>query len=453
MQSAPRALRRLSGYDVNEISLVRVPDINRKMAVCKSAEHDDAPELTDDDLNAKTQVLKSGRVPPMDPMGNIIPDPNALDPAAQEALQNVARILAPVKDNLTSQDILQMATQIGIPNQPESSLGIQDEDYPDDPDGDDDGYGDDAAMPDGDDGDESDAEVTQDDADADSDYSEADDPPDDDTGADNSDDDTPDTPPAAFAKKPAAAPAGPPKPPAASKVKAAKPDNVHPKDHAEATAAANGAYLSALQKKGYKLSSGTKPKENNPMADKTNVNKSAIDWSKYTPADRERFEPIWKSVEETREENARLNTENKQLVQKSASLEDRLSAMEKEGELKQLVQKTAEFKHLDDHQGLASMAMAIPAGEMRDKFIANLQAQNARIEKVVKSGGSDLTKEQGSSAPGREQHGSSVWDTLVKEHVTKSAGKLQPAEAENALLDTPEGRAAFLEYRNSNNFI
>jgi hypothetical protein len=453
-QSQPRLSRRLREYDVNEISLVRVPDIIRKVAVLKSADSPDAPELTDDDLEKVEHVLKSGsRVPPMDSMGNIIEDPNELSPDARDALQAVARTIAPLRDVITANDLMAVANRMGLANVPEDSEGV------DDGSGDlgDDDSGFEGNDPDDEDNLDDDPDAEDDDEDSyegidDDDFGSDDDSGDDDSldpngddadDTDDSTDDDVDPPQTANAAPPKAAPAQP-----ASGIKIKKPDGVDDATHAHATKKAKGAYLAAVKQKGYKSTTGSNPPKDNQMPGqkKTPVTKSAFDWSKakFTPEQREQLEPFLDALEESQTERDQLNTENKQLVEKTASIQDQVHALQRDGEIKQLVEKTAEFKNLEDTASLAEIAMLIPAGEQRDKYIASLAAQNERIEKVTKSG-VPLDKVQGSTQSGREPD--SKYHQMIKQKVEKSAGKMTVDEAEASMTDDAEGRQAYLEYR------
>src|SRR6185503_9768630 len=105
--------RNLRNYSVHELSLVLEPDIGRRAAILKSRSHDpDAKRIAAvDEVIARINKSRIGNI---DQMGNPIDDPNALTPAAQRTIQALARQMALHRDELTLQDIMDVASKVGL---------------------------------------------------------------------------------------------------------------------------------------------------------------------------------------------------------------------------------------------------------------------------------------------------------------------------------------------------
>lgn len=112
--------RRLHKYDVHELSLVMHPDTRRRALVLKAAGEGDADTLSAEQLEAVERLLQGrekiekARLPVLDGVDDPSAQQGMLDQQSQRTMQAVARLVAPHRDQITMQDLIDLAQAIGL---------------------------------------------------------------------------------------------------------------------------------------------------------------------------------------------------------------------------------------------------------------------------------------------------------------------------------------------------
>ena len=379
--------RVLSNLDAREVSLVKRGANRRKFLIAKSDNFDagslrELERHVDAEIAPVIEKLNQDRIAKAAGDGVDAQDDTSsqLSARAQAALAAIARILAPVADQLTDSDIDAIQAQLGM----------------------------DGADGEDDDDDEEDKEnEAEDDAEND--------PADDSEGTGGAS--IPDI---------NVADAAP------DELSMAKPDSVKPEHHQEAMAGAKDAYVNHLKQKGYKV--GTQNEKDSP--------KEPVKKSDDTIADH-RPEVIAKAIDD-------LQTQNKQLIEKSAKLEADLAIERADRENRELAVRAEKYKHLGVNKADLVSIMKTADGqgkehtETLDRMLSALNEQ-ARVNKSIPGG---LMGELGSrlGADGDTSSPEAKLNEMAAQYVAKSSAPMTHAQAYTHLIThDPDAKRLFAE--------
>lgn len=235
----------------------------------------------------------------------------------------------------------------------------------------------------------------------------------------------------------------------------AYPEGVEEEHHIGALNSAKKAYMSHMEKMGYRKypdeqmaqknkhgivedsEEGDDDDDEGEEVGKTAVKKSAIDLSAFQPNQRAQLEMIFKS-------NTELAEQNKELVKKNATLETEIKAERDSRLLKDFEERAKGFKHLSANSGelavvMKSMSEKDPEG--LKKMEAVLKAADAQIAL-----GADLFSERGSRQSGGNLNDADAQlERLVDSVVQKSDGSKTREMIYEEVLKTKEGKRLMAE--------
>lgn len=414
MPPTPRSKQRIRNLRPFEVSVVREGANLRKFLLRKSL---DGVAMTDEEYVEQMRhmdpatgdrvaaALSSERTARIEKALGGADAPAELSEPALATLKSVARLLAPIKDEISTADLDAIADALGI-------------------------------------GDSADPEDA------------ADGGADEDTEPSDLQDDTvPDVmafdPPAEGDALPDDAAAS--DAPGPGKISMSKPDNVADEHHAGAYGAAKGAYVAALQKKGYKLKSkaaaATAKTEGNGMsAIRKSADAAAATDDGLTPAQNEKLEAIFKAHQELAEEKKQLIQKNLEMSEQLKALQADMSKAREEKALAQLREDAAALTHIgastDELVGIfKSLDDASP--ELRSKVQCIFKSMNEQARAAEGFGG-DLFREIGSKLPsGGAGSAYAQLEAMAAGYIAKSTEPLTSAQAFERVTKTTEGRRLY----------
>lgn len=236
------------------------------------------------------------------------------------------------------------------------------------------------------------------------------------------------------------------------------PEGVSEEHHSASLDMAQKAYMTNLEKMGYRKYPDQQPKVGTATVDKkvdegdddpeeedvSKVNK-ILELSEFSEKQKSQLEKIFKSHDD-------LVNENKTLVQKTADLEKELKTERDIRVTKGFEEKAKAFKHLGSNTeelAVIMKSMAETDPKAYDKLEAVLKAADNQIRVAGENGKAGLFGEIGSSQGNRGGNSAEAkLDAAVDAIVAKSDGKTRE-QCYDDFLKTSEGKRLYAEFKSS----
>lgn len=418
----PRVGRKLYDLRVAEVSLVDFGANEKQFLVTKRKDkksmgkgHEKVAKrlanLTDSERKLVQKAAATALKPLLERIKKLGEDDSEepMSEQLQATLASVARLILPYKDQLTKDDLLSLAEEVGIEDAPDDS---EDEDDLEDDE--------EVSKNAGEDG-------SSEDSDADDDASDSDSDDDDDTDEDSEEEESEEK---EIIEDEVVQKVG------AESLTTEAPDGVSKEEHEAALQAAKLAYTSILEKSGY-----NKDEQADNKKDAEPVTKNKSDLSAFPKAQRRQMQRIFKAQKQLADANAVL-------IKKNASLQTEIES-----------ERVARLERQFEEQASAYAALGIDTKkiskifkklggdpkqkETLDEVVGILKAANEQLEQSREFGG--LYSEHGSRLgnSGDAASDEAALDRLAEEIVKKSAGEMTHAKAYDKVLQTKEGRKLY----------
>lgn len=241
------------------------------------------------------------------------------------------------------------------------------------------------------------------------------------------------------------------------------PEGVSEEHHMAALEKAKGAYGESLQKMGYRQYPDPSLEETNAMekskhgleddededdegedVGKTAVGKSARpELSAFSKEQKAQLETVFKA-------NTELAVANKELVKKNADLEKEIKTERDARVLKEFEAKASTFKHLGANtQELAEVMKSLSETNPKalEKIESVLKSNDEQLRVAAMSGGGlygEIGSRQGAGGAGDAE---AKLDRLVDSVVSKSDGNLSREQIYDEVLKSKEGKALYREMK------